>query len=248
MQPAILLALALLLAGCALPNGGDERPYYAELLSAAPFTDLVVEIDHAPGREPSLVAREHLVEELRNVTSKTRVSVRMEQTLRDDGTKRWSFDDLLALELQTRTTAHEAPVAVLHVLYPAGEFENDSVAGITISGNSRVPTIAVFLDTLAELNTPIGPTTPPRALGGEIERSTLLHEAGHAMGLVDNGLPMVRDHEDPAHEGHSDNEASVMFWRVETLAGIREALFHDGVVPTFFDVNDRNDMRSVGGR
>jgi len=243
----IALAFALLLAGCALPGGATPRPYYEELLAAEPFTDLVIEIDHAPGREPSVAAREHLVRELRNVTSKTRVSVKLQETLPNEPAKRWNASELVALEAATRSTEHRAPVAVLHVLYPAGAFENETVAGVTISGTVLGP-VVVFLDSIEKLRSPAGPLTLPRGVRDEVERATLLHEAGHAMGLVNNGLPMVRDHEDPAHPGHSSNERSVMYWRVETLAGLREALLQDGGLPLYFDADDRADMRSAGGR
>ena len=181
------------------------------------------------------------------MTSKVRVSVKLDDSLDEDAEKRWSSQDLIALEQRTRTTAHEAPIAVLHVLYPAGEFENESVAGITISGPVLGP-VVVFLDTIDNVESPVGPIALPQQARDEVERATLLHEAGHAMGLVDNGLPMVRDHEDPEHEGHSSNPQSVMYWQVETLSGIREALLHDGAVPAYFDADDRTDMRAAGGR
>lgn len=248
MRAPGLVAIALVLSGCTfLPEAKEERPYYEDLIAGDPFTDLIVEIDHAPGRAPSLAAREHLVGELRNVTSKVRVSVKLEETLDDDPEMRWSARDLVELEERTRTTTHKAPVAVLHVLYPAGEFENESVAGVTVSG-PRIGPVTVFLDTIDKLRSPVGPIQVPKQARDEVERATLLHEAGHAMGLVDNGLPMVRDHEDPEHEGHSSNPQSVMYWEVESIAGIREALLHDGTIPAYFDADDRADMRAVGGR
>lgn len=247
MRWALPLLAALVAAGCTFPTGENARPYFEEVLAGAPFTDLVVEIDHAPGREPSVAAQQHLVNELRNVTSKTRISVKLEETLRDDASMRWTVASLLAIEIETRSTEHDAPVAVLHVLYPAGEFENESVAGITISGSTIGP-VTVFLDAIDKLSSPVGPVALPRQARDEVERATLLHEAGHAMGLVNNGLPMVRDHMDPEHEGHSRNEHSVMFWQVETLDGIRDALLPGGTIPIYFDADDRADMRAVGGR
>lgn len=245
-SPIVGVAIALV-AGCILPNGDAPTPYYVDLIAGDPFTDLVIEIDHAPGREPSVGAREHLIGELRNVTSKTRISVKLQASLDDDPDKRWTAADLVALEATTRSTEHKAPVALLHVLYPAGEFVNESVAGITISGTVIGP-VVVFLDAIDELQSPLGPIALPREARDEIERATLLHEAGHAMGLVDNGLPMVRDHEDPQSEGHSSNPDSVMYWQVETINGIREAFLHDGAIPAYFDADDRADLRSVGGR
>ena len=46
------------------------------------------------------------------------------------------------------------------------------------------------------------------------EHSVWIHEIGHLLGLVDNGLPMVSDHRDPdpGHGAHDDNELCVMYW------------------------------------
>lgn len=244
----IPVALAcVVLAGCLVGRPAEPTPYYQDVIAGAPFTELVVEIDHAPGRAPSRLARDHLLEELRNVTSKTGVSIKLEQSLPDDENKRWTSEDLLELERETRTTQHAAPVALLHVLYPAGTYSTDGVAGITISGTQLGP-ITVFLDTIDEIDLGFGPIQQPPQARDEIERSTLLHEAGHAMGLVDNGLPMVEPHEDAEHEGHSSNPQSVMYWQVDQADGIREFLLHDGSIPVFFDNADRADLRSVGGR
>lgn len=248
MRGPALLLVALLAAGCVLPGGPEpRRPYYEEVLSGAPFTDLVVEVDHAPGHAPSLAARAHLLETLRNVTSKARVTLVLEATLPDTPDERWTADELVALERETRTTRHEAPVAVLHVLYPSGRYERDGVAGVTVSGPVLGP-IVVFLDTLDDLGTPLGALPMPAPALHELERATLLHEAGHAVGLVDNGLPQVRDREDAANEGHSSNPRSVMYWKVESVNGLRELLLDDGSVPDTFDADDLADLRSAGGR
>lgn len=247
MRRVLLLVVALLAAGCTLRPVEEEMPYYQSVLTGAPWTDLVVEIDHAPGYAPSVLAREHLLQELRNVTSKTRVVVRLEETLPDDDARIWNADALVALEKEMRSTVHAEPVALLHVLYPAGRYNVSGVAGVTISGTQLGP-VVVFLDTIGEIALDIGVLPQPAPARDEIERATLLHEAGHAMGLVDNGLPMVRDHEASDHEGHSDNPESVMYWVVEQEGGIREALLHDGTISVHFDAADRADMRSVGGR
>lgn len=245
--PAVPLAIAVLAAGCVVGPGAETSLYFEDVIAGTRFTELVVEIDHAPGRAPSTLARNHLIEQLRNVTSKTSVSIRVEMTLGDDANKRWTVEELVTLERQTRTTAHSAPVAVLHVLYPAGTFATDGVAGVTVSGPEISP-VTVFLDTIDKIDLGFGPIPQPARARDEIERGTLLHEAGHAMGLVNNGLPMVSDHEDPQRPGHSANRESVMYWQVDSENGIREALLHDGVIPIFFDAADRADMRSVGGR
>lgn len=247
---------AVLLAGCTLPGAPLPAPLYPEeVLSAAPFTTLMIEVDHAPGRAPSAAALTHLHMTFQNITQKAELRLRVEQTLADSADKRWTADDLVALEKQTRSTEHAAPTAVLHVLYPAGRFERDGVAGVTIGGPILGPAV-VFLDTLREYPVPLdaGPLgpAPPLPLPDEsvsiIERSTLLHEAGHAIGLVNNGLEMVCPHEDAEHDGHSNNPDSIMYWAVDSLEGVRKMLLGDGQVPDKLDTNDLRDIQGGGGR
>lgn len=247
MRLATLVA-ATILAGCALPSPALPSPYYAEVLQASPFTQLVIEVDHAPGRAPSLAAQEHLLQTMRNITAKASVTMTLEASLPDEA-RTWTADDLVDLETRTRTTRHAAPVAVLHVLYPAGHYEDPGVAGLTVSGPVIGP-VTVFRDTIddIDLGLPTGPLPLPTSARDQMERVTLLHEAGHAIGLVDNGLPMVRDHEDKEHDGHSANEASIMWWRFEQAEGLREALLDDGTLPETFDADDRADIRAAGGR
>ena len=55
-----------------------------------------------------------------------------------------------------------------------------------------------------------------------VEQATLVHEFGHVMGLVDNGIPMVSDHLDPDHPRHCTNEECVMYWQNEGAADLRD--------------------------
>lgn len=254
VRVALPLVCALLLAGCTLGPFGSREPerlYHEDVIGGAPFTDLVIEIDHAPGHAPGVAAREHLVDQLRAVTSKTRVRVVVEETLPDDASKQWTSEELVALEARTRSTVHDAPTAVLHILYPAGVHrENGDATGITISDTVNVATVAVFLDRIDDFETGVlpAPLPYPSNAVAEIEKATLLHEAGHAMGLVNAGLPMVRPHEDPQNPGHSSSERSVMWASVDQMAGIEQALLDNGALPLFFDDDDRADLRAAGGR
>ena len=45
-----------------------------------------------------------------------------------------------------------------------------------------------------------------------IEQATVVHELGHVIGLVNNGLPMKSPHEDSAHPHHSTDPKDVMYW------------------------------------
>lgn len=45
-----------------------------------------------------------------------------------------------------------------------------------------------------------------------VEQATMIHELGHAIGLVDNGVALTTAHKDEEHGAHCTNEDCVMFW------------------------------------
>jgi hypothetical protein len=128
--------------------------------------------------------------------------------------------------------------ATLHVLFLDGTMRPDErtrlTLGSTLAGEG---VIVVFPDEYAKAIrlTASGQTVSARA---EMDRHVLLHELGHAFGLVGQRIPMVRPHADTDHEGHSSNPLSIMHHRPPmTVEG-----FVYGDRPRDFDADDRADL------
>lgn len=49
-----------------------------------------------------------------------------------------------------------------------------------------------------------------------------MHELGHAIGLVNNGIPMSSPHQDAEHGAHTTNNECVMYWLNEGPSGLRD--------------------------
>lgn len=58
------------------------------------------------------------------------------------------------------------------------------------------------------------------------ESAVWLHEIGHILGLVDNGLPMVTNHRDPdpEHGRHDVDPSCIMYWTYDGEAAV-DAVF-----------------------
>jgi predicted Zn-dependent protease len=130
----------------------------------------------------------------------------MEQISDQDQTS-WTTAQVFDLAKRTWDTPQTSTSAEFYVLFLNGYFNdqgvtNKQVVGISIVGT---PVIAVFKDAIRES----GYTS---FYDKVMEQTTLVHEFGHAVGLVNSGLDMVLDHEDTEHINHCTNEDCVMYW------------------------------------
>jgi len=104
-----------------------------------------------------------------------------------------------------------------YVLFLNGYLEKDGEENPQVIGASVVgtPVMVVFKDAILRASNSL-------TVLMFVEQATLVHEFGHVMGLVDNGIPMVSDHLDPDHPRHCTNEECVMYWQNEGAADLRE--------------------------
>ena len=209
------------------PLGSACRPYLRGDVPA-----LTIEVLHQQGARPSSGALDHLVSSLRPVLDKPGgIDVAGPREIPGDG-RTWRIDDLRELsERHRQVTSSEARASML-VLSVAGEFEDPGVLGLAMSATE----IVLFPQQIGDLATSL--------LGGSsrIERSVLLHEAGHLLCLVNIGYTSELDHEDPDHPHHSRHRDSVMFWAVPNDAVTQ---VFTGPPPDSFHEDDLADLRGL---
>ncbi len=129
----------------------------------------------------------------------------------DQGQSEWTSQELKALGQSLSPTLESNGVVRMPVIFLNGEFEgNSTVLGVQISGSHYA---FIFKDVVTSVG---GGSTSQRY----IEQATVVHELGHAVGLVNNGLPMIIDHEDLDHPKHTTNDEGVMYWSVESSDNI----------------------------
>lgn len=222
--------------GCspAAEESGDIPPHDVALNDAR---NLIVEIDYMPGAAPSFDRLESGVDpwlvfqfNLVDLAPPSVEGLSYPRSLSEMGTvdapSGGSFSDegILDLARRHRDVAGAANDAHFHVLFLDGTYAGSSTSAPPRAlhiGDSRV--IAMFGAT---------PSSAPD-LDRFLEQSALLHEFGHAMGLVGLGVPDVSGHTDPESAGHC-TESDCLMQKSATLTRKLEQFLTDGVVPVLF--------------
>lgn len=128
-----------------------------------------------------------------------------------------SYDgnEILGFAADHRDAPSVGDTATFYVLFLDGFFRDETgdrtdVLGVSL-GSTGV--IAMFKPVIESTSDPI--------LGTEkyVEQATLVHEFGHAVGLVNNGVPMAEAHQDVANGAHCTNEDCIMYFAIEGATG-----------------------------
>jgi hypothetical protein len=246
---SVLVVGGVAAAGCLdgiFPDNSRVGSAAKDLVDGTKYPRLVVELDYPPGHAPNAEAKSVLRSTLADVSGRdlSRVEIVEEAEIPAVPSKKYSLAEIVALEDEHRDHRTRGDTAVLYVLYVAGGYEADSgdsrVLGVAYRGTSVAIMKANIKD--ATTSTLLSPRPPEQC----VERAVLVHEFGHAAGLVNLGTPMVRDHEDPQNRGHSSSRASVMYHAVENSRDLL-SIFTGGCgdIPYRFDADDKADLQAL---
>ena len=221
----------------------DTGALAADYLTDATYPALTIEVDWLDGPAlepdryaPDAQALQFLHDEIaKRVRKPSGIDVVLDDRIpRSEARPRYGLGDLDALEAAHRgRRSGDAPgVAVLYVLYVDGPCAlGGDILGLNFGGSS----IAVFDETLHGAASLVEDRR-------RAESMLLLHEAGHALGLVNLGTPATAPHADPRSPCHDRSAACVMFRRIES--GLVGSL---GDPPLGFDRACQEDIEAAGG-
>lgn len=230
-RSALVLLAGLLVAGCGPASRSSASPGDAPGAAAVALVgpevhrSLRVEIDHVAGRAPDEGALELLRQRLLERTDHPDgVELVVDDELAPTGREQHTADDLRALARAHR----DGGEGVIHVLYLDGAAD-PSLGHDLLGAAYGATSLVLFPDAISAA---VGGSTT-RAL--EVERWTLVHEAGHLLGLVNLGAPQVIPHEQAYQRGHCDQHGCVMRFSADERA-------------TDFCARCKDDLRVIGGR
>lgn len=213
--------------------GGTGASNGRLILAPHPYTELNFEIDWVDGREPNPAVINHLREVMGEIMPGKKITFSGgNEVPAQSGSYR--AEDIVDFASKIRDTRSETTKASIWIGYLNGTMRGGGVAGVAVGGTI----CTVFLDTVDSLHLP--PTTRI-----EIEKTIIVQEVAHLLGLVNLGYRSPRDHEDRDHPGHSKNVNSVMYWALMTSEGIVDFLRRGLAPPTRFDADDLADLKDL---
>ncbi len=209
--------------------------------------EIVVEVAYEPAAPPSFadvtlgnpwVITKGNIEALFANSSKP-VTVNIPNSLSDatpipdQNDNSYTIDEILNLADQFRTIENTDTTGTIFVLFLDGFLEQEGEIRDNVIGVNIVPTTvtAVFK-----------PVINNTSLLGRVrtftEQSTIVHELGHALGLVNNGVPITSPHHDTNNGAHCLNTDCVMFFQNEgagNLSAFVQQFIASGDVVLFGD-------------
>lgn len=151
--------------------------------------------------------------------------------------------DILSLAAQYKQLQSDENRVVVLVLFLDGYYNFSGTPELNVVGVSAGSfVVAVFKPVIESI--PTGFLSNNRH---NVEQATVVHEIGHAVGLVNNGVDMEVNHQDVQNGKHCTNQQCVMYWLNEGAGDMSSfmqgGLFGTGEPRVVFGTECLNDTR-----
>ena len=188
---------------------------------------LSFEIDYVQGQLPNQASIDAMLQRLRemhgsgHVKKPEGVEYLVDDTVpaHADPNHAYTFEELQNMVNGNKNTRSNGRYASAYVLYVDGHSADDNGASKVLGFAYDSDKIVIFKKTITEVCENNG-----GLFAADIcrltEASVLMHEFGHLLGLVNNGMSMHAAHQDAAHAGHDVNDQCLMYWAIETDSGV----------------------------
>lgn len=222
----VTLALSLCVLSCDNDDSEPENPTAQEnlenkqplgtsaneLLASDTFTSIRIEIAYEDGFRPTQTTIDLIDDFLEARLNKPDGITLTETVVEPSQTGPYDINDIVDIEDEHRTVFNEGDQIGVWMFFSGEESSSNMGNSVVLGTAYRNTSVVLYERTFIELAN--NSTTPiNRSL---IETSTLRHEVGHLLGLVNIGTPLTSDHEDTNNLRHCNVEECLMFFETVT--------------------------------
>lgn len=201
-----------------VPDGGGGSPpigpRHEQYIRSEFYPRLVIEVDAVEGKLAPVNVESAVAEGFMTVLDKPEgILIQRDATsLAPRGPDYvWTFAELAQFARENFNYEVPSGTIKIHTLLVDGVYENSNVLGVAWSSKYLV----LFKDRLDRAcNAGLGVVS--KSVCDETLRGVWVHELGHVIGLVNNGVAMQEPHQDEAHGAHDESDGCIMYWAYET--------------------------------
>jgi hypothetical protein len=220
-------------------NSENNKPVGAsanDLLSAAKYSSIKIEIQYMPGFQPDAAAVNNLTAFLNGLLNKPGGVSIVQSQVPASGKTVLTLNEIATIEKNNRTIYTSGSQLGAYFLFTDGNYSDANVLGVAYRNTS----MSLMGKTIHDNSGGLGQTSRTK-----LETTVLEHEFAHILGLVDIGSPMQTNHKDAAHGSHCSNSSCLMYYTSETTDILGFLL--TGSIPVL-DANCRADLAANGGK
>lgn len=216
----LLLAIMLLIGGCSTDlenesisnaaNKGRLGSSAEDLLSSEDFKSLRIEIAYVLGSEPSESALKEMVRFLETYIHKPEGITLVRTPIPSPGGESYEISDILEIEEEHRSVFNAGDELGVFIFFADGSSSKEEEGKVVLGTAYKNTSMVIFEPSIRKIAT--NSVLVSRA---EITSTTLQHEFGHLLGLVDNGSPAQSEHRDEENGAHCNVSGCLMEASVE---------------------------------
>ena len=214
-----------------------------DILSEDIYKTLTVEFVYSPAYRPSQEAIDQFRTFLTERVNKPSGITIIETVINDQSGVPFTIEEIRAIEDAQRTRYTVGDNIAVYVYFSNGSSQGDTNTSVTLGTAYRNTSLVIYEKTLQDI------TSSDPSLLPALESTTLQHEFGHILGLVNIQDDDIHpsDHEDPLHLKHCIVEDCLMYFEATNTRAAVERLRSRRMVPTL-DPLCIADLQSKGGK
>ncbi|MDB5278839.1 MAG: hypothetical protein JWR61_3794 [Ferruginibacter sp.] len=204
-----------------------------DLLTAAPYTTLQIQVDYMPAFAPDDATISNLTNFISTYANKSGgISVSL-RPVAASGKAVLGQSDIVKIEQPNQLFFTGLNTISVHILITDGYFTSANTFATSYWNTST----CIFGQAINDNS-----GSPRRVTKSRLLSTVLQHEMGHLLGLVNQGSPMQSPHRDTDNGAHCSNTNCLMYYGIETNAGS----MNNPVPP--LDDNCINDLKANAGK